>query len=175
MTPTPDPVIPFFREQPTMQRIDIFDPTRFSPQDLVLEKTIWQPKGIRVVHPYFSSAIQHLSQSIPAAYRLLPVQGLKVTKPILHLAWAGILPPSVLRYRRSRWVSVPHQEYCIHHAADLAQLIGKGSAQVVQRGLVDPERVQEVLGCVRDIRAWYDILIATAMTELFLESRASGL
>ena len=100
---------------------------------------------------------------------------MKVTKPTLRLAWAGILPPSVLRYRRSVWVSVPHQEYCIHHATDLVQLIRSTSAHVVQLGLVDPIRVQEVLSRVRDIRAWYDVLIATAMTELFLASRATGL
>jgi asparagine synthase (glutamine-hydrolysing) len=168
------PAIPFFREQPIKQAIDIFDPTRFSPQDVVLEKTLWQPNGIRVVHPYFSWAIQRLSQHIPTAYRLLPVQGMKVTKPVLRLAWAGILPSSVLRYRRSKWVSVPHQEYCIHHVGYLAQLIGSSSSQVVQRGLVNPRSVQEVLSRVKEIRAWYDVLIATAMTELFLRSRATG-
>src|SRR5258708_2080046 len=165
------PAIPFFRQQPIKQDVDIFDPMRFSPQDLVLEKTLWQPKGIRVVHPFFSPVIQHFSQSIPTAYRLLPMQGMKVTKPILRLAWAGILPPAVLRFRRRTWVSVPHQEYCIHCASDLAQLLGSKSAHVVQLGIVDPIKVHEVLSRVRDIRAWYDVLIATAMTELFLASR----
>ena len=73
------PVIPFFREQPMPSSEDIFDPMRFSPQDLVLEKTLWQPHGIRVVHPFFAPAIQDMAQSIPMAYRLLPVRGMKVT------------------------------------------------------------------------------------------------
>ena len=165
--------IPFFRQQPSKQGVDIFDPMRFSPQDLVLEKTLWQPRGIRVVHPYLSPVMHHFSQSIPPVYRLLPMQGMKVTKPVLRLAWAGILPPAVLRYRRGGWVSVPHQEYCINCATDLAKLLGNQSAHVVQLGIVDPVRVQEVLSRPRDIRAWYDVLIATAMTELFLARRES--
>lgn len=173
--PTSPPAIPFFREQPSTSNGDMFDSTRFSPQDLVLEKRLWQPHGIRVMHPFYAPAIQDLARSIPTAYRLLPIQGMKVTKPVLRLAWKDVLPPAVLRYRRSAWTRVPHQDYCIRHASDLMELLTRKEAHVVQRGIVDPARTQEVLSRTRDIRAWYDVLIATAMTELFLANRTTHL
>ncbi len=162
--------VPFFRQHTVRSFQDhlLYDVTRFSPQDLALETSIWQPHGIRVVHPYHQAAVQQLSASLPNAYRLIPFQGMKVVKPVLRLAYASCLPPSVVRYRRGAWLSVPSQEYCISFAPYLARLLSSPTSQVVQQGIIDPLQLQKVLSSERSIRTYYKVLIATAMTELFL-------
>jgi asparagine synthase (glutamine-hydrolysing) len=147
---------------------DLYDVTSFSPQDLALESTIWQPRGIRVTHPYHHVAVQRLAASLPTAYRLLPYRGKKVVKPVLRYAFADSLPPRAVRQRRGPWLSVPHQDYCLHQTSYLAQLLGSATSQVVQRGFIDPIQLQRVLDDPQMLRTHYKPIIATAMTELYL-------
>ena len=174
LTPSPHRVspitsAPFFRRCSTLEvPSDAYDVCRFSPQDLVVEGTVWQPRGICVVHPYHHISVQRLAKSLPGAYRLLAYRGQKVTKPVLRLAFANSLPACTIRQRRGPWSSVPHQEYCIGQASYLAHIIGSETSQVVQRGFVDPHHLQRVLTNQQQIRAYYKAIIATTMTELFL-------
>jgi asparagine synthase (glutamine-hydrolysing) len=119
-------------------------------------------------HPYHHPAVQRLAACIPTAYRLIPYRGRKVTKPVLRLAYADDLPPLVIRYRGGVWTSAPHQEYCLNHTSYLERLLGTPEAQVVQRDIIDPVQLVQVLQNRQQIRRFASILIATAMTELFL-------
>ena len=119
-------------------------------------------------HPYHHTAVQRLAASIPSAYRLIVYRGVKVTKPILRIAYADDLPPQVVRHRSGMWTSAPHQEYCLNHTSYLAQLLGTQEAQVVQRDIIDPVQLTQVLQNRQQTRRFASILIATAMTELFL-------
>lgn len=161
---------PFFRRRSLHPPPDsnLYDVACFSPQDLALESTIWQPRGICVTHPYHHIAVQRLVASIPSAYRLLPYRGRKVVKPVLRWAFAGKLPPCAVRQGRGPWLSAPHQDYCIQQASYLAQLIGSPTSQVLQRGIVDPIQLRQVLEDQQMLRAHYKAIIATAMTELYL-------
>jgi asparagine synthetase B (glutamine-hydrolysing) len=156
---------------------NLYDVTRFSPQDLTVEATIWRPHGIVMAHPYHDLAVQQLVAHLPAAYRLLPFRGMRIAKPVLRLSFADVLPPLVVRHRQSPWLSVPHQEYCLHAIPYLLQLLGKPTSQLVQRGILDPTQVQKFFtdgrlgeSASRDgrIRSYYNGVIACAMTELFL-------
>jgi hypothetical protein len=102
---------------------------------------------------------------------------MRIAKPVLRLSFADVLPPLVVRHRQSPWLSVPHQEYCLHAAPYLLQLLGKPTSQLVQRGILDPTQLQKFFtdgrlgeSASRDvrIRSYYNGVIACAMTELFL-------
>ena len=161
---------PFFRQRSpySSPSANLYDVTSFSPQDLVLESMIWQPRGICIIHPYHHVAVQQLAIGLPAAYRLLPYRGKKVIKPVLRWAFADHLPPQAVRQRRGPWLSVPHQDYCIREASYLAQLVGSATSQVAQRGFIDTIQFQWVLNDHRMLRTHYKTVIATAMTELYL-------
>jgi hypothetical protein len=170
--------VPFLRQlAPSATFPNLYDMTRFSPQDLALEATIWQPRGIRVIHPYHHPVVQQLAASLPTAYRLLPFRGMRVTKPVLRLAFASVLPAALIRHRRGAWSSVPSQEYCLTHLPTLLQLIGSPTSHLVQRGLVYPEQLTHLFSATPSshdtsqelrIRAYTKYLIACGMTELFL-------
>ena len=163
-------ILPFFTQQPKPRPADdnLFDVMRFSAQDLVLETCVWRPHGLMMYHPYHHAAVQRLAFSIPTPYRLIPYRGTKVTKPVLRLAYADDLPPQVVRQRGGVWTSVPHQEYCLNQTSYLERLLGTPEAQVVQRGIIDPVQLTQVLQNRQQVRMFTSILIATAMTELFL-------
>jgi len=175
--------VPFLR-QPTFPSAfpDLYDMTRFSPQDLALEATIWKPRGIRVIHPYHHPAVQQLAASLPTAYRLVPFQGIRVTKPVLRLAFASVLPAAIIRHRRGAWLSVPGQEYCLKHIPSILHLIGNPRSHLVRRGLVYPEELSWLfseapfssdISQEMRIRTYTKYLIASSMTELFLRQCTS--
>jgi asparagine synthase (glutamine-hydrolysing) len=149
-----------------------YEQTGFSPQDLVLETTIWQPHGLHMVHPYHHSAVQQVARRVPAAYRLLPYRGMRVVKPVLRLAFAGYLPPLILRQKRGGWLSIPGQDYCLKHVPDLLNLLRDEQAQLRRLGILDPTPLWEVLRSHQLTRHYAKELIATAMTELFLRQFA---
>jgi len=171
--------IPFLRQSAFLSQPppDLFDVTCFSPQDLTVEAAIWQPHGICVAHPYHAPVVQQLVTNLPAAYRLLPFRGMRIVKPVLLLAFADVLPPLVVRHRPSAWLNVPHQEYCLHAAPFLLQLLGSPTSRLVRRGILDPvqlralftgESLNERTPRELHIRSSFDVLIACAMTEFFL-------
>ncbi len=145
-----------------------YEQTGFSPHDLVLETTIWQPYGLHMIHTYHHRAVQQVAMSIPAAYRLIPYRGMRVVKPVLRLAFAGLLPPPILRQKRGGWLSVPSQEYCLMHMASLLDLLGDERTLVKRLGILDREALRKVLRSKPLTRKYAKELIATAMTELFL-------
>jgi hypothetical protein len=145
-----------------------YEQTGFSPQDLVLETAIWQPHGLHMVHVYHHRVVQQVAKSIPAAYRLIPYRGMRVVKPVLRLAFAGLLPPPILRQKRGGWLSVPSQEYCLKQRAELSSLLGDESTQVAMLGILGQKALREVLNSHQLTRKYAKELIATAMTELFL-------
>jgi hypothetical protein len=159
-----EPAIPFLLGQ--VQRV--LNRRVFSPHDLVLEQVVWRPRGIHVVHPYYTAAITRLARSLPSPYLLLPYRGMKVAKPTLRLAFADRLPPLVVRHRWGSWLDAPGQRYCLEQTAFLAHLIGGEEAEVVKRGLVEQAALHTLLADGRAIRRHYMALLATAMTELFL-------
>jgi asparagine synthase (glutamine-hydrolysing) len=145
-----------------------YEQTGFSPQDLVLETSIWQPHGLRIIHPYHHQAVQYVGRRIPTAYRLIPYRGMRVVKPVLRLAFAGLLPPLILQQKRGGWLSVPSQEYCVKHIPELLELLGDEQTRVRKLGILDPQALRVVLGSHQLTRIYAKELIATAMTELFL-------
>lgn len=145
-----------------------YEQTGFSPQDLVLETVIWQPHGLRLIHPYCQSAVQHVAKSIPAAYRLIPYRGMRVVKPVLRLAFADLLPPQILRQKKGGWLNIPSQEYCVTHIPDLLDLLGNERTQVGQLGILDQMALRKTLSSHQLTRKYAKELIATAMIELFL-------
>ena len=145
-----------------------YEQTGFSPQDLVLETSIWQPHGLQMIHAYHHRAVQQVARSIPAAYRLIPYRGMRVVKPVLRLAFAGLLPALILRQKRGGWLSVPSQEYCLEQRDSLLSLLGDESTQVGMLGILDPQALRKVLSSRQLTRKYAKELIATAMTELFL-------
>jgi asparagine synthetase B (glutamine-hydrolysing) len=145
-----------------------YEQTGFSPQDLVLETTIWQPHGLHMIHPYHHKTVQHIARRVPAAYRLIPYRGMKVVNPVLRLAFAGLLPPLILRQKRGGWLSVPSQEYCVKHMPELLDLLADERTRLGTLGIVDAKALHAVLHSHQLTRAYAKELIATAMTELFL-------
>jgi asparagine synthase (glutamine-hydrolysing) len=139
----------------------------FSPQDLAVEQ-IWRRYGIRIFHPYNAAPVRTLSARLPAIYCLLPFQGQKVTKPVLRLAFAHRLPPSVLRRLRGGWPSVPGQQFCLEHAPWLESWLACEEATVIRMGLIDRDRLRYTLRNPRTLRANYHSILATAMVEIFL-------
>jgi asparagine synthetase B (glutamine-hydrolysing) len=146
-----------------------YERTGFSPHDLVLETTVWQPRGLHMIHPYHHRAIQYVASRIPAAYRLIPYRGMRVVKPVLRLAWADLLPPLILRQKRGGWLSVPSQEYCVNHRQELLGLLADARTQLSGLGILDAQAVRSVLSSHLLTRTYAKELIATAMTELFLQ------
>lgn len=145
----------------------------FSPQDLAVEQ-VWHRHGIRVFHPYQAASVQALSAHLPAAYRLLPYQGQKITKPVLREAFAHHLPASVLRRLHGSWPSVPGQEFCLEHQPWLMSWLTNASAHVIQMGLIDETKMRATLGDPRALRANYHSVLATAMVEIFLDQFQSA-
>ena len=152
--------------QPLLQ--EPYDQTGFSPHDLVLETAVWQPHGLRVVHPFHHQVVQQVAGSIPVAYRLIPYRGMRVVKPVLRLAFADMLPPLILRQKRGGWLSVPSQEYCLKQRRELLSLLGDERTQLAMCGILVPKAIREVLSSQILTRKYAKELIATAMTELFL-------
>src|SRR5258708_15604798 len=140
----------------------------FSPQDLAAEQ-IWRRHGVRVFHPYRAAPVRALSSQLPAAHRLLPYQGQKVTKPVLRLAFAHRLPASVLRRLHGAWPSVPGQQFCLEHQSWLESWLTEPSAHVVKMGLIDREKMRSTLRDPGALRANYHSILATAMVEIFLD------
>ncbi len=145
-----------------------YEHTGFSPHDLVLETTIWQPHGLHMIHPYHHRAVQHVASRVPAAYRLIPYRGMRVVKPVLRLAFSDLLPPQILRQKRGGWLSVPSQEYCVNNRETLLGLLADARTQLRLLGILDVEALCSVLENHQLTRTYAKELIATAMTELFL-------
>ncbi|WP_170211524.1 asparagine synthase C-terminal domain-containing protein [Thermosporothrix hazakensis] len=143
----------------------------FSPQDLATEE-LWHHYGIEIFHPYSYEPIQEFAAQLPYAYRFFPFQGQKITKPVLRLAFAHLLPPEVLRRVRCLWLNVPGQTLCLNEHLLLAKLLGSDDAWVVRLGFVNQERLRQVLTDPSRLRANSQTLIATAMVELFLRQHS---
>jgi asparagine synthase (glutamine-hydrolysing) len=166
---TQDIAPPFLCHLPTCNRRKApYEHTSFSPHDLVLETTVWQPRGLHMLHPYHHGAVQHVASHIPAAYRLIPYRGMRVVKPVLRLAWTDLLPPLILRQKRGSWLSVPNQDYCINHRQELLTLLTDAHTRLCKLGILDAQAVRSVLSSHQLTRTYAKELIATAMTELFL-------
>lgn len=150
-----------------------YEHTGLSPHDLVLETTIWQPRGLHMIHPYHHHAVQQVASRVPTAYRLIPYRGMRVVKPVLRLAWADLLPPLILRQKRGGWLSVPSQEYCVNHRQELLDLLADARTKLGLLGILDAESLRSVLSSHQLTRTYAKELIATAMTELFLRQTNS--
>jgi asparagine synthase (glutamine-hydrolysing) len=160
---------PFLRHRDAGARLQApYERTGFSPHDLVLETTIWQPHGLHMIHPYHHRAVQHVASRIPAAYRLIPYRGMRVVKPVLRLAFSDLLPLQILRQKRGGWLSVPSQEYCVNHREILLGLLADARTQLRLLGILDAEALRQVLENHQLTRMYAKELIATAMTELFV-------
>jgi hypothetical protein len=110
-----------------------------------------------------------IAKSIPAAYRLIPYRGMRVVKPVLRLAFANLLPPLILRQKRGGWLNVPSQEYCVEHISELLALLADERTLLRTLGILDAQALCEVLRSHQLTRTYAKELIATAMTELFLQ------
>jgi asparagine synthase (glutamine-hydrolysing) len=166
---TRDLTPPFLCHQDAEARLQApYEHTGFSPHDLVLETTVWQPHGLHMIHPYHHRAVQHVALRIPAAYRLIPYRGMRVVKPVLRLAFSDLLPLQILRQKRGGWLSVPSQEYCVNHREILLGLLADARTQLRLLGILDAEALRQVLENHQLTRMYAKELIATAMTELFV-------
>jgi asparagine synthase (glutamine-hydrolysing) len=164
---------PFLCSLPMNTQLEApYERTGFSPHDLVLETAVWQHHGLHMVHPYHHQTVQQVASRVPAAYRLIPYRGLRVTKPVLRLAWTDLLPPLILRQKRGGWLSVPSQEYCVNHRKALLDLLADTRTRLGELGILDTQALRSVLENHQLTRKYAKELIATAMTELFLRQIA---
>ncbi|WP_157252984.1 asparagine synthase-related protein [Nonomuraea typhae] len=143
----------------------------YLPADHCAALTIWRPRGILLCNPLGAKNLLRLSARLPHAYRVIPYQGRMITKPVLRLMLSTRLPERVWRRYGRLWLDSPHKNYVLTHRKELAGLLGPDS-HVARLGLIDQRGLAQVIADPAQLRRHSEALISTAMTELFLRSRA---
>jgi asparagine synthase (glutamine-hydrolysing) len=149
----------------------------FSPQEYTLNLTLWRPRGICLAKPWGGRHLRRLAARLPDAYRLIPFRGRTIDKPVLRLAAAHRLPPTVWRHYGRTWLGSPDESWCLEHPDVLGRILGGPDTRLVAMGVVDRERLTDVLADPRALRRNAENLLCSAMVELFLrdlEKRTSA-
>ncbi|WP_181138715.1 asparagine synthase C-terminal domain-containing protein [Streptomyces sp. Ru73] len=149
-----------------------FAPT-FSAQEFALNYGLWRPHGIHLAKPWGGHRLRRLAARLPNAYRVLPFAGRTIDKPVLRLAAADRLPPAVWRHYGRTWLDSPEENWCLHHPDAFARILGAPDTRLVAMGIVDPQRLGDVLANPAAIRRNADSLLCSSMVELFLRDLES--
>jgi asparagine synthase (glutamine-hydrolysing) len=144
----------------------------FLPQEQTADLGIWRPQGIFLCSPIGDKALQRLALRLPHAYRLIPIWGHLIDKPVLRLILSQRFPAHLWQRQRCPWLISPDQHYCLSHPEVFATLLGCEEAYLVRLNIVNPEQLTQVLANPVLLRRHAETLICSAMTELFLRSLA---
>ncbi|GCE46299.1 asparagine synthase [Thermosporothrix hazakensis] len=125
----------------------------FSPQDTVLELSVWQPHGIRVCHPFHHKALLRFGATLPDAYRLLPRMGVKIVKPVLKWAWRHDVPSEIITRQWGSWLDAPAQSFCLTSPDRLLAWLATPESSLMRRGILDRGKLLSVLSDPRSIRS----------------------
>ncbi|QKV96983.1 hypothetical protein HUT19_39200 [Streptomyces sp. NA02950] len=140
----------------------------YSVKDVCAHLTSWRPRGIMMCNPLGSRELRRLAARMPDAYRMFPYQGQVITKPVLRLLLSTRLPASVWRRYGRLWMSSAHKNRALADAKVFHDLMGGGDSRLVRMGVVNPERLAEVLTDPHRRRRNAETLVHAAMTEIFL-------
>ncbi|MGY0055598.1 asparagine synthase-related protein [Streptomyces sp. LZ34] len=140
----------------------------YSVKDACANLTSWRPRGIMMCNPLGSRDLRSLAARMPDAYRMIPYQGQVITKPVLRLLLSTRLPASVWRRYGRLWMSSAHKNRALGDAGAFHELMGGQHSRLVRMGVVNPERLAEVLADPHRRRRNAETLVHAAMTEIFL-------
>ncbi|WP_228817060.1 asparagine synthase-related protein [Nocardia transvalensis] len=144
----------------------------FFPEEQTTDLALAWPHGLQFCSPMANRELYELMTGMPVAYRCIPYGGRIINKPVLRLMLEDRLPPMIWRRHGRLWLSSPHENFCLNHPQQLAELLGPDSL-LARMNIVDPQRLTAVLGHSLSIRRNAQSLIYAAMTELFLRSLES--
>lgn len=128
---------------------------------------VLEPNGLVHLTPYTDPEVRRLLQEAPKDE--VAFQGKRYSKPVLNLAFVGLLPPKVIRRQGNPSLSAITRSYCANNIDTIRQILHSDS-ELVRVGIIDYERVSKVLLDKKSLEVHAPQLINACLVTLWLES-----
>ena len=132
-----------------------------------LDVNVFAPNGLIHLTPYTDHSVRRLLQHMPRAP--IAYQGKVYQKPILNLAFVGLLPPGTIRRQGNPLISATTQSYCMNNVDTILSILHPTS-QLVLLGIIDHERLLSVLSDRKALVENAPRIINACLVTLWLES-----
>ena len=137
----------------------------------VVESHLFYPHRIAVFYPLLSRELIQLSLTLPEEYRLIPIGGQFVEKPVLRLAFLEKLPPEIISRNHRQLMTAANEKYVVENRDQILSILGRDSI-LASMEIVNPEKM-EVMNMAEWARSASG-LICCCMMELWLRSVLKG-
>ena len=128
---------------------------------------VLEPHGIVHLTPYTDPDVGRFLEEIPKDD--IPFQGKMYSKPVLNLAFVGLLPPKVIRRQGNPALTAMTRSYCVNNIKTIKQILHSES-RLVQLGIIDYERLSQVLLDKKSLELHAPRLITACLATLWLEA-----
>ncbi|CQR70267.1 hypothetical protein SOV_38050 [Sporomusa ovata DSM 2662] len=120
-------------------------------------------------HIFASREMMEFSLALPLCYRLMPVGGQWIEKPVLRYAFIGLLPKEIISRNHRQLQNAMDEEYVIKNSKQIASLLLDNSF-LSAFGIIDCQKLSEMFTNKHLIAKAATGLICCCMTELWLKS-----
>ena len=132
---------------------------------------VFSPNGMIHLTPYTDNEIDQLLQLAPK--HEVAFQGRTYPKPILNLAFVGLLPPKVIRRDGNPALVAFTGSYCANNTDTIGQILHSDSA-LVRLGIIDHNRLLKVLNDRQKLSINAHHIINACLVTLWFQSLSRG-